>query len=180
MSILTVERSTYKVDPLYQWDVGQVLEIYGLSLARTPEVHFWQSYMSLAIVKPATMDAAGVVRVTVPDALLQKAYPLRVFVCIDTGNTFTTVKEFSIPVTQRARPADYAIDENEELADEVKYTLAQLVAAAQDSASAAAASASQAANSAAAAQKATADCAVLVGNAGDIAAALDAINGEAV
>ena len=36
MATVKVEKNSYTVEPLYQWDKDQTLEIYGLSLASIP------------------------------------------------------------------------------------------------------------------------------------------------
>ena len=72
MANVRVEKNRYTVDPLYQWDLNQVLQIYGLSLPSVPEIHFTNDAMDRAIVKQASMDAAGVITVDVPNSLLQK------------------------------------------------------------------------------------------------------------
>lgn len=115
MAIVTVEKTTYKVDSLYQWDLNQTLEIYGLSLASIPEVHFCHIDMSRAIVRQSTMDAAGVIRVDVPNSLLQKPYKLQAYICIYEGSTFKTLYKFEIPVNPRSKPADYTLEDDSEV-----------------------------------------------------------------
>lgn len=112
MSIIKVEKNNYTVEPLYQWDLNQELSIHGLSLSRVPEVHFANMAMDRAIVRQATMDAAGVVKVDVPNALLQKPYPITAYICGYTGATFETYYKIEIPVTPRERPYDYTITDD--------------------------------------------------------------------
>ena len=77
MATVNVEKNSYKVEPLYQWDLNQQLEVYGLSLATVPEIHFTNVAMSRAIVRQARMDAAGVITVDIPNSLLQKPYTIQ-------------------------------------------------------------------------------------------------------
>ena len=72
MAKLTFDNNTYTVENLWQWDRGQELEITGLSLSVTPEVHFFHDGDEAAIVRRATKDASGVIRARVPDGLLEK------------------------------------------------------------------------------------------------------------
>lgn len=72
----------YTVDPLFQWDINQTLEIHGLSLASDPEIHFSTEVLNGAIVRQATRDSKGIIMVKIPNSLLQKPYKIDVFVCV--------------------------------------------------------------------------------------------------
>ena len=115
MSIVKVTQNTYTVEPLHQWDVNQVLQVYGMSLAKAPEVHFTNAATSRAIVRQATMDAAGVITVSVPNSLLQKPYAITAHICGYTGTTFETFYKLAVPVRERAQPADYVLINDEEV-----------------------------------------------------------------
>lgn len=110
MAIVTVEKNRYTVDSLYQWDKDQDLQIYGLSLATIPEIHFTNHFMDKAIVRQATMDDAGVIIADIPNSLLQKPYKITAYVCIYEGETFKTLYAVVIPVEARNKPADYTIE----------------------------------------------------------------------
>lgn len=106
----------YSVDPLYQWDLNQVLTIYGLSLTTIPEIHFTSSAMERAIVRQATMDDDGVITVNIPNSLLQKPYTITAYVCMYEGETFETLHKIDIPVKARKAPADYTfVDDADEI-----------------------------------------------------------------
>lgn len=115
MSVVTVKNKIYEVEPLSQWDIDQALEIRGLSLARVPEIHFSTSAMSRAIVRNATMDTAGIVRVEIPNSLLQHPYTLNVYVCTRTGATFETLYKIEVPVTARPQPEGYILTNDQEV-----------------------------------------------------------------
>ena len=115
MSVVKVEKNSYTVESLYQWDLNQVLQIYGLSLPSIPEIHFTNEAMSRAIVRQATMDAAGVISVNVPNSLLQKPYKIKAYVCIYSGNTFESLYKIEIPVKARTQPSDYTLVDDEEV-----------------------------------------------------------------
>lgn len=114
MSEVKVEKNTYTVEPLYQWDQNQKLTIYGLSLPSFPEIHYTNVAMERAIVRQATMDAAGVITADVPNSLLQKPYTISAFVCVYQGSTFETLYKIDIPVKARTQPADYTLEDDDE------------------------------------------------------------------
>lgn len=106
--------ASYVTDSLHQWDLNQVLQVSGLNLTTVPEVHFSNANTDRAIPRQATMNAAGVVAVGVPNSLLQD--PLRIYahIGIYEGDTFKVVELVEIPVIPRKRPADYQIQDGDE------------------------------------------------------------------
>lgn len=165
MAIVKVENKSYTVEPLYQWDLNQVLEIRGLSMAEVPEVHFASDATARAIRRFATMDAAGVIRAEVPNALLQTAARIRALVCIREGEVFKTYHEIRIPVKARPQPADYTITDDQDIYSftELENLVYDSVTKVEASAAAAAESAAQAVEKANAAQ-ATANAATETAN----------------
>ena len=122
MANVTVEKTTYKVDKLYQWDRDQELFIYGLSIAGIPEIHFTNDAMNKAIVRQATVDARGVISVKIPNSLLQKSLKIRAYVCVYEGDTFRSLYLITIPVVARNMPADYTLT----VSDEEVYSFNEL------------------------------------------------------
>lgn len=117
----------YTVEPLYQWDVNQTLEIYGLSLARAPEIHFAYDTMPEAIVRQSTMDAAGVIRVDIPNGLLQKPYKINVYICDNGNGTFQSLYKIVLRVEPRAQPSDYEFTEEDGLVYSVNALMVNAV-----------------------------------------------------
>lgn len=102
MAELTVNKGDrYTTDSLFQWDLGQVLEIHGLSLSSDPEIHFTTEVLNGAIVRQATRDDKGIISVQIPNSLLQKPYKIDIFVCVYEGDTFQTLYKMSIPIIPR-------------------------------------------------------------------------------
>ena len=134
-AVVTVTKNTYTVDPLYQWDLNQVLEIRGLSMATVPEVHFTNDATARAVRRFATMDAAGVIRAEVPNGLLQSNLKLRAHICTREGELFKTWYTVEIPVKARKQPADYTITDDQDiysftmLEDQVREATEDLAAA---------------------------------------------------
>ena len=114
MSTAIVTDKKYSVDPLYQWDQGQVLEIRGLSMETAPEIHFDNGSLSGAIVRQATMDNAGIIRVNIPNSLLEKSNKITAYVCISGVEEFRSLYAIEIMVKARKKPEFYeVIDEYE-------------------------------------------------------------------
>lgn len=103
-----IDRRRVTATPLFQWDRGQVLEVYGLSLAAAPEVHFAHEGADDALVVQSTMDAAGVIRAAIPDAMLEIAADLRAWIVDETTGS-RTLHEILVPVNERAKP-DYKME----------------------------------------------------------------------
>ena len=115
MPKVTVTKDRYVIDnPLYQWDLNEVLEIRGLSLPSIPEIHFTNNVMERAIVRQASMDNAGVITVAIPNSLLQKPVPVVVYVCVYEGDTFTSQYKIEIPLKPRKQPTDYSFTDDQE------------------------------------------------------------------
>lgn len=108
MAKVTVTNNGYSIESLYKWDTGQELEIYGMTLGVIPEVHFAHKDDKLAIVRQASVDAAGVIRASIPDVLLQSSARICAYVCTQQGDEFKTHYKIVIPVIPRAKPSDYA------------------------------------------------------------------------
>lgn len=102
-----VTKDRYTIDPLYQWDKNQVLQIYGLSLPSIPEIHFSNKTMNNAIVKQASMDKAGVVSVDIPNSLLEQSHDIIVYICTYEGDAFKCLYKMIIPVHSKKKPDDY-------------------------------------------------------------------------
>lgn len=106
MANVYVNKKIYKVDTLYQWDKDQELVIFGLSLPSKPKIHFTNDTMEKAIVRNVEMDGAGIIRVMIPNSLMQQPYKIRVHVCVNEKTSHT----FVIPMIKRNKPADYTIE----------------------------------------------------------------------
>lgn len=113
MAVVTINRNnTYIATDVFQWDKNRTLEIYGLNFTSTPEIHFVTSSLNLAIVKQSKIDENGVIRVEIPNILLEEAKPITVYICTYNGEEFISRYSFELKVKSRMKPADY-IEENE-------------------------------------------------------------------
>lgn len=105
--------AAYVTDSLYQWDLNQVLSVYGLNLSVVPEVHFSNANVDRAIVKQATMTN-HVISVMIPNSLLQDPLTIHAHIGIYEGDTFKVVEKIEIPVIPKKRPIDYRIEDADE------------------------------------------------------------------
>lgn len=91
---------------LTQWDYGQKLEIHGLSLPASFQVHFACKKATEAIVRLGT-TVNGVASTVIPDALLEQDTELRAWIYLVGDGTGETIKLIQIPITPRLKPQDF-------------------------------------------------------------------------
>ena len=104
--------NNYVTDTLYQWDINQDLIITGLGLDTNPEVHFSNANMDRAIVKQSELES-DVVKVRIPNSILQTALTIKAYIGIYEANTFKVIETVEIPVIGRARPSDYVFEDTD-------------------------------------------------------------------
>lgn len=92
---------TIGTDQLYQWDYGQRLQIAGVNLPETYEVHFATSNTGESI--SVTGDSTGV---SIPDELLESGNDILGWVFIKNGSSGFTKYSFMLKVNRRARPTE--------------------------------------------------------------------------
>ncbi len=103
---------SYVTDSLYQWDLNQVLQVIGLRLDVAPEVHFANADMDRAIPRQATLEN-GVMKVNVPNTILQHPLRIHAYIGIYEGDTFKVVEKVEIPVIPKKRPTDYVFEDTD-------------------------------------------------------------------
>lgn len=88
--------------PLYQYDYGQKLKIFGLNLPAHYEVHF-----SNYECGDATTVLASLNEFDIPDMYLQSGRDVYVWIYLHAGNDDgETEYQITIPVIKRAKPTD--------------------------------------------------------------------------
>lgn len=113
MIVAKVQGIRYTVDSLYQWDLNQILEIRGLSLSATPEIHFTNGLTNIALISETSVDDVGVITAAIPNSLLQSASKITAYVCVRENESFKSLYSVTIPVKARTKPADYVYTETE-------------------------------------------------------------------
>lgn len=106
--------NSYVTDSVHQWEINRTLSVGGLNLAVAPEVHFSNASMDKAIVRQATLSS-HVVNVQIPNSLLQAPLSIDAYIGVYEGNAFKVVEHVRIPIIPRERPADYRIENDEEV-----------------------------------------------------------------
>lgn len=116
MSVVTITRDNkYVATDVYQWDKYRVLEIYGLTFNSVPEIHFYNGSTPYALVKQASVDVNGTIRVEMSNSLLEVAKPIEVYICFYNGEEFVSKYHITINVRGRAKPADYIETDDEKI-----------------------------------------------------------------
>ena len=91
------------IDPLYQWDYGQVLEIEsGDALSDVFEVHFSCLDMSDAIVRSCSSSSGCAVEV--PNTCLEQSCDITAWIYEIDATSGRTLKTITIPIIERPRP----------------------------------------------------------------------------
>lgn len=115
-------------DALYQYDYGRELQIKGLSLPQSVEIHFSFTETigeSTTVLGTTTDDITSVI---IPNEFLQKEttedYIIYVYIYVADENKGQTIKEIKLYVKARTKPAEL-----EDLDDEQTRLLEQLISA---------------------------------------------------
>lgn len=99
------------VEGLTQWDRGQILEIVGLNLPSSVEIHFAQNDDEYATpVIGSTMD--GVTQVDIPDRMLQFSETIHAYIYLSDKSFGETIFTIHLPIRERHRPSTYCADPN--------------------------------------------------------------------
>jgi len=120
---------------IYQYAIGQVLQIEGLDLPQTFHVDF-SNYETKSSSKPSTGSDAAV---SIPGEYLRTGLPVYAFIVLSEG-TDDSATEYvvQIPVRRRPQPTDIAPDpEEQSVIDELIAELNDGVASAEQAAAAA-------------------------------------------
>ena len=100
-----------KTPSLWQWDYGQILEIVGLPLPRTVEMHIARKDDMISRIG---LTEDNVTRVALPDEYLTTSDPITVYVYLHTGEEDgETEYKIVLPIVPRQKPVDYDIEDHE-------------------------------------------------------------------
>lgn len=91
---------------LTQWDYGQKLQIIGLTLPATFQVHFACKRANEAVVRLGT-NSGGVGTVAIPDGLLEQDTPIAAWIYIVGEGSGETIKAVRLPILPRKKPQEF-------------------------------------------------------------------------
>lgn len=109
-AIFDREQKEVTVAGLTQWDKGRKLKIVLSDMPDNFEVHFAMECRNIAEVVEAE-TVAGQAVVDIPNMILRNHYNTTAYIYYTDGDTGKTVKSIHLPITPRARPADYLYEE---------------------------------------------------------------------
>lgn len=116
MAVIAIRKNnTYTSTELFQWDTNRLLEIYGLNFDKAPEIHFTNDKTSRAIVKQSMPGDDGSYNVKIPNALLEEAKDITIYICGHNGDEFISYYSMSIKVKARNKPEDYIAEDDEKI-----------------------------------------------------------------
>ena len=94
-------------NPVYQWDYGRKLNIYGLNTTdEVIQVHFADNSCERTIVRLAS-KYADYYQVSIPDGLLENSFPINAYIYLITDDSGETTHQISIPVIARKKPEGF-------------------------------------------------------------------------
>lgn len=114
------------LNPLFQWDYGQELEIEAAGLPSLIEVHFACKDMTEAVVHTCSC-VEGIATVAIPDRCLEQSGEITAWVYEIDGSAGRTIYSIKIPITARTRPA-----RSESIPQAVQDTYTQLITEVND------------------------------------------------
>lgn len=91
---------------LTQWDYGQKLQISGLTLPATFQVHFACKRANEAVVRLGTNNG-GVGTVAIPDGMLEQDTPIVAWIYVVGEGSGETIKAVRLPILPRKKPQDF-------------------------------------------------------------------------
>ena len=99
---------------LWMYDYGQRLQITGLALPETFEVHFaWKDREEALVQTGATVD--GISTVDIPNIALAQRSAIKAYIYLSTPEDGETTNLITMYVNKRAKPAGFEIPEDIDL-----------------------------------------------------------------
>ena len=105
--------SEVTTDRLFQWDIGQKIQILNIGASTTPTVHFCNKKSTNALV----VESIGDSTFNIPNTLLTEEYDITAFIYIGDNTEAKTIKVIHIPVTKRTKPTTYTYTADEDVID---------------------------------------------------------------
>ena len=97
----------------YQWDHGVQINVTGMPTTNLAYIEFANEHMTESIRPESTIDESGTMTCMIPDSLFMMPYPVIGYVILADADSMVTAMSIVIPVTPRAKPADYTCTPDE-------------------------------------------------------------------
>ena len=115
--------------PVYQWDYGQKLIMYGLdTTSEVIQVHFTDNSCERTIVRLAS-KYADYYQVSIPDGLLENSFPINAYIYLITEDSGETTHQISIPVIARKKPEGFTSQDDPIIQTQVEQLILDINAA---------------------------------------------------
>lgn len=108
--------SEVTTDRLFQWDVGQKIQLLNVGSTTTPNVHFCNKKSDNALVVTTT-GSNGTYTANIPNSLLAEEYDITAFIYLGNDTEAKTIKVVHIPITKRTKPSSYVYTTDKDVAD---------------------------------------------------------------
>ncbi|MCI7428516.1 MAG: hypothetical protein MSS83_05365 [Methanobrevibacter sp.] len=108
--------SEVTTDRLFQWDIGQKIQLLNIGTATAPNVHFCNKKSDNALVVTSS-GSDGTYTANIPNTLLAEEYDITAFIYIGDNTEAKTIKVIHIPVTKRTKPSSYIYTTDEDVID---------------------------------------------------------------
>ncbi len=113
--------SEVTTDRLFQWDIGQKIQLLNVGVSTAPKVHFCNKKSDNALVVTST-GSDGTYTAEIPNSLLAEEYDITAFIYVGSDTEAKTIKVIHIPVTKRAKPTSYVYTNNADVIDFVEVS----------------------------------------------------------
>lgn len=96
--------------PVYQYDHGLVLKVFGVESISIRQVHFTNTANGLALNILTDLNIDGVVTVPIPDTQLCQNKCIWAYLYFEDDSSGRTIKTVKIPVRPRSKPESVTLD----------------------------------------------------------------------
>lgn len=116
---------TYDNRAFYQYDFGQYIEIHGLSLPPTVQIHFARKHNPAIIEIGDTADNITIVHV--PAEILEYPGEFNVYIFVADETSGKTVKTITFYTREREKPVDYASPDEPNVVQQLMNRLNKII-----------------------------------------------------
>jgi len=112
---------TYNNRALVQYDYNQVLQIQGIEISGTPQIHFARKGMEAIVKIPSVDTETGYITASVPNSILQYDGEMTVYLYSINASTGKTLQSITFLINPRQKPEGYTLQPDEPLTLSEKF-----------------------------------------------------------